>query len=134
MGSNSKPVPFPGGASGCRHAYTVSARNIVASTDFPSCIEDIEEGALPSPSSTWICIEKSDSVDRCSWASRSSLRSVAASGPWLTQSTLSNSREKRSGPSEVSSLAVQKRDTDGEEDQLSMGVRLSAVDIFGFEE
>ena len=63
--------------------------------------------------------------------SRSILRSVAASDFWLTQSTLSNSREKRNGPSYVSSPNVQRLHTGGEKDQLSMGVRLSAVDIFG---
>jgi hypothetical protein len=61
--------------------------------------------------------------------SRSSLRSVAASDFWLTQSSLSNSREKRNGPSDVSSPNVKRFHTGGEKDQLSMGVRISAVDI-----
>jgi hypothetical protein len=44
----------------------------------------------------------------------------AASDFWLTQPTLSNNREKPSGPSEVSSVAAQRLHTDDAEDRLSM--------------
>ena len=63
--------------------------------------------------------------------SRSSPLSVAVSDFWLTPYTRSNNREKRSGPSDVSSLNAQRLHTDGAEDRLSTRIGLSAVDILG---